>query len=236
MTNVSNTRAEANKLFRSIIDTERKATNTGARIAALMNAAIASGELSAKQIKTFSEGTSRQQANAILHELCETYSDDYRTAYVDFNNKELAKELRSSSDKVCKAIRKTMTRSLYIASWATDRNAPLSVNKQGDIVLNAGTDDAETFSLRAAETNAKRHYGRTGQGVSNAGQGASGEAAIPLSLALKTISNSMAGLDRANTPLSPQVNAIAQDALIALLGYFGAEDAKAIERIYKAAA
>lgn len=225
---------EVNKLFRSIVDAERKANNTGAKLSAAMNDLIVTGEVSAKQIKTFSEGTSRQHANTILHELCEVYSDDYRAAYIDAQNKDLSKELRGQSDKVCKAIRKAMTRSLYIASWAYDKNAPISVNKQGDIVLNAGTDNAETFSLRAAESNAKRHYGRTGQGVSNAGQGASEEAAIPLSLALKTISNSMAGLDRVNTPLSPQVNAIAQDALIALLGYFGAEDAKAIETIYKA--
>jgi len=172
-------------------------------------------------------------ANAILQELCETYSDDYKAAYVDFNNKELSKEVRSSCDKICKAIRKTMTRSLYIASWATDRNAPLSVSKQGDIVLNAGTDDAETFSLRAAETNAKRHYGRTGNGV-HAGQGAGEEAAIPLSLALKTIANAMAGKEAAD--FSAQLQALSRDALITLLGVHGAEDAKAIEKMYKAAA
>lgn len=225
--------AEVNKLFRAIVDSERKANSTGARLASAMNDLIISGEVSAKQIKTFSEGTSRQHANAILHELCEVYSNDYKTAYEDALNKTLSKELRAASDKVCKAIRKAMTRSLYIASWAYEKNAPISVNKQGDIVLHNGTEQAETYSLRTAENNAKRHYGRTGNGT-NAGQGASEEASIPLSLALKTISNSMAGRDRAHTPLSPQVNAIAQDALIALLGYFGAEDAKAIETIYKA--
>lgn len=225
---------EVNKLLRSMIDTERKANNIGAKLASVLNELLNTGELNAAQIRVFSEGVSRQQANAILHELCSVYSEDYEHAYIDTTNKELSKEIRGQADKVCKAIRKAMTRSLYIASWAYDRETTINVNKQGDIVLNAGTDASETYSLRAAESNAKKHYGRTGQGVSNAGQGATEETTIPLSLALKTISNSMAGLDRINTPLSSQVNMIAQDALIALLGYFGAEDAKAIETLYKA--
>ena len=236
MANNSSTNTEVSKLLRSIVDTERKVNNIGARLAVAINELLNSGELSAEQIKTFSEGTSRQHANAVLHDLCSVYSDDYCAAYDDMQNKELSKEIRANADKICKAIRKAMTRSLYIASWAYDKDAAVTVNRQGDIVLNAGTDTAETYSLRSAEKNAKRHYGRTGHGTISTGHGISEEPTIPLSLALKTISNSMSGLDKISSPLSSQVNAIAQEALIALLGYFGAENAKAIEAIYKNAA
>lgn len=214
---------EINKLLNSIVATERKADNTGTKLACVLHELMTTDETLRKQAKVFSEGAERKHAANILAMLCSSFSYDYREAYADTQNKDLPKETRGQADKVCKAIRKAMTRSLYIASWAHGVNASISTNKRGEIVLNAGSDYSETYSLRSAETNAKRYHGRIGNGAVSAGQGSDNSVPmIPVTVAMRTVINELSG--REEESLGKTEKQLAHELLFVLAKMFEADE------------
>lgn len=231
--NVADIHDEANKLFKSVVDTEKKANNTGARIAVLLHKAIISGQIDKAVAVEFSKGTTRQRANAIINKLCTDWSEDYCTLYKITINKE-AKE-KKSAEMSCKAVRKAMTRSLYIAAMAADKNLPLlAANSRGNIVTNVGTEEQEELSLRSAEKKARQHFGRTGQGIVKGKHENSEVLSIPLNVALNTVLNKMSG--RAKEDLGKEEKELASEVMLALIDVFEIKDAKAIEQLYKEAA